>query len=441
MELDLQRFYNVNRRALMWIIFFGILYLLRQFFAVMFMTFIFGFLMRKVAKFLVDRVKLPYRAAVIVPYLVSLGLLIFLLAVAIPMIADESNTFRSKLPDQFDKLAIEIEKFAHKHGWEETLQRLVVQSSPPAKPHPIARMSALTYETADESIPASLPAEPTVSPHTESTTEQAVSPTASLTTKTSGLSEVESHLLDDKSATIASINAKLSESLQNFFPIERIKNLLQATISGILQFLLAILLSFLIVLDFDRVTHELQVWRQNTVGRFFHEAAASVVEFSEVVGTAFQCQMIIAMLNASITCIGLMILGIKPVALLTTLVLLCGLIPVLGVFISSVPILLIAFNDGGLNHALIALAFIIFVHLLEAYVFNPRIYAARFHLNPVIVLIILLIAHEMFGVWGMLLSIPVTHYVLNIAQMPSHPRRHRRRTNNPQEKTDDAIAT
>ena len=63
-------------------------------------------------------------------------------------------------------------------------------------------------------------------------------------------------------------------------------------------------------------------------------------------------------------------------------------------------------------------AAIVVVHLLEAYVFNPRIYAARFHLNPVIVLIILLVAHEVFGIWGMLLGIPVTHYVLNIAQMP-----------------------
>jgi predicted PurR-regulated permease PerM len=163
------------------------------------------------------------------------------------------------------------------------------------------------------------------------------------------------------------------------------------------------------------------------VGRFFHEAASSVVTFSEVVGTAFQCQMFIALLNATITCIGLVILDIQPVMLLTTIVLLFGLIPVLGVFISSVPIILIAFNDHGVNHALLALGMIVIVHMLEAYVFNPRIYAARFHLNPVMVLIILLVAHEMFGVWGMLLGIPVTHYVLNIAQMPSYPRKRRRR--------------
>ena len=32
-ELDLQRFYNINRRVVMWILFFAGLYLLRDFFA------------------------------------------------------------------------------------------------------------------------------------------------------------------------------------------------------------------------------------------------------------------------------------------------------------------------------------------------------------------------------------------------------------------------
>ena len=192
---------------------------------------------------------------------------------------------------------------------------------------------------------------------------------------------------------------------------------------GTLNFMLAILLSLLIVLDYDNITRELSEWRQSPVGLFFHEAAASVVEFSGTVGTAFQCQMAVATLNACITCIGMFLLDIQPLVLLTTVVFLCGLIPVLGVFISSIPIILIAFNDAGPTHAIIALGMIVVVHLLEAYVFNPRIYAARFHLNPVIVLIILLVAEKLFGIWGMLLSIPVTHYVLNLAQMPSQPRR------------------
>ena len=61
-----------------------------------------------------------------------------------------------------------------------------------------------------------------------------------------------------------------------------------AVTSGTVKFFLAILLSFLIVLDYDHIAKELYGWRTNTIGRFFHEAAASVIDFSQVVGQAFQ---------------------------------------------------------------------------------------------------------------------------------------------------------
>lgn len=391
MELDLQKFYSLNRRVLMWIAFFAILWLLRNFFAVMFLTFIFGFVMRKIAKFLVRRVAAPYWLAVLGPYLVVLSLLVVLITHAVPRVILEGGKFAQNVPVLFDTLAAEIEKSSQKHGWEPTLARLI---NPPRTAALAATQPAAT-QTAEEQI--------AVGP---APTDNGVGP-----------------------LNIASISAKIRASLLGFFPPAMIVDFIHGVWSGTIQFLLAFLLSFLIILDFDRVVHELSVWQQSTVGRFFHQASASVIEFSEVVGTAFQCQMIIALLNATITCVGLAILQIQPLALLTTIVLIFGLVPVLGVFISSVPIILIAFNDFGLNHALLALGMIVVVHLLEAYVFNPRIYAARFHLNPVIVLIILLVAHELFGVWGMLLGIPVTHYVLNIAQMPSYPRKQRSQRN------------
>lgn len=381
MELDLQRFYNINRRVLMWVAFFGILYLLRHFFAVMFLTFIFGFLMRRIARFICNQTRAPYWAAVVGPYLVVLSLLVVLIVVAVPRVSNEAGQFSQKIPVLLNTLATEVAKAADRYDMQPALSRLVED---PETASPLG--SAADSEVVE--INGRTPGEP---------------------------------------VNVAVISKKIQESLLNFLPPAMILDFIQGVVSGTLQFLLAFLLSFLIVLDFDRVVHELRIWRQSHVGRFFHEAAASVVNFSEVVGTAFQCQMIIALLNATITCVGLIILDIQPVVLLTTIVLLFGLIPVLGVFISSVPIILIAFNNAGLNHALVALAMIVVVHMLEAYVFNPRIYAARFHLNPVMVLIILVVAHELFGVWGMLLGIPVTHYVLNIAQVPSYPRKQRKR--------------
>lgn len=376
MELDLQRFYNINRRILMWIAFFAILYLLHDFFAVMFLTFIMGFMMRKVARFVVATTRAPYWAAVVGPYMVALALLVLMMMTAVPRVAREGIDFSRQIGPQLDTLAERIKESASRYGMTPVLAKYVTEG-----------------ETD----------QPATTQPSESISNDA--------------------LLKRLQGTISNFLPRTSGSRH---PLQEVVLKFAVAVSeGAVKFLLAVLLSFLIVLDFEGLRSELYSWRNSPVGRFFHEAASSLVEFSKVVGQAFQCQLIVSLLNTTITCIGLSILDIRPLLLLTSVVFLFGLIPVLGVWISSVPIVLIAFNDHGMQHALLAVGLIVVVHLLEAYIFNPRIYAARFHLNPVIVLIILLVGHELFGVWGMLLGIPVTHYVLNIAQMPTIPRKNK----------------
>ena len=70
-----------------------------------------------------------------------------------------------------------------------------------------------------------------------------------------------------------------------------------------------------------------------------------------------------------------------------------------------------AVNAGGITLSLWALGMIILIHMIEAYVLNPRIVSAIMHLNPVMTLIILYIAHSLIGLWGMLLGVPISVYI------------------------------
>ena len=58
---------------------------------------------------------------------------------------------------------------------------------------------------------------------------------------------------------------------------------------------------------------------------------------------------------------------------------------------------------------------VIVVHTLEAYVLNPLIFGAHLHMNPVLVLAVLLIGHELFGIWGLLLGVPTVTYFFGYA--------------------------
>ena len=175
--------------------------------------------------------------------------------------------------------------------------------------------------------------------------------------------------------------------------------------------LLSTFFSFLILMDFQDLKTRTMALRDTRLREVYEETADSVVQFALVVGAAFQAQILIACVNTALTAIGLWGLGIHPIALLCFIVFFCGLIPVLGVFISSVPIMLLAFNTGGFPLMGGALVMIIVVHMVEAYVLNPKVFSEVFKINPVLTLMILYIGHRLFGLWGVLLGVPISVYI------------------------------
>jgi len=213
--------------------------------------------------------------------------------------------------------------------------------------------------------------------------------------------------------------APVSEHIKTFLTPEEMINKGGKRVLGALNsslhyaswFFLGLLFSFLIMLDLPRLTRSVRELRFTRLSAVYEETADSVMLFAKVVGENFRAQMMISAINTILTAIGLKLLGIEAAALLSTLVFFCGLIPVLGVFISSVPIVLMAVNTGGVTLGLWAGVMIIVIHLIEAYILNPRIVSAVMHINPVLTLIILYIAHSLIGLWGMLLGVPISVYI------------------------------
>jgi hypothetical protein len=183
-------------------------------------------------------------------------------------------------------------------------------------------------------------------------------------------------------------------------------------------FFLAMLFSFLIMFDLPHLSKGVRHLRFTRLSEAYHETADSIILFAKVVGENFRAQLIISAINTVLTAICLHILGINAVALLCTLVFICGLIPVLGMLISSVPIVLMAINGGGMELGLWAIVMIIAIHMIETYILNPRIVSSVMHINPVMTLIILYIAHSVIGMWGMLLGVPIAVYVYRKISKP-----------------------
>jgi predicted PurR-regulated permease PerM len=182
------------------------------------------------------------------------------------------------------------------------------------------------------------------------------------------------------------------------------------------SFLLSILFSFLIVLDLPELTRGVQRLKDSRVAFIYEEVGHSIAEFARVLGRALSAQFYIAILNTVLTALGMTILGIgKSAAFLSVVVFFCSFIPVAGVFISSFPICLLAFQKGGIGLMFGAALLIWIIHLIEAYILNPKIYGHALRVNPVLVLIILTLGGKLFGVWGLVLGLPVCTYIFGRA--------------------------
>jgi len=183
------------------------------------------------------------------------------------------------------------------------------------------------------------------------------------------------------------------------------------------MFLLSLLFAFLIVRDLPKVTAGVESLHDTKLQIFYDEVRSTVVQFGRVLGRFLEAQLVIAIINTVLTAIGMSILGIQSKVVLSAFVFLCSFIPVAGVFISTAPICLVAIQPphGSFETALWAIAMVTMVHMLEAYVLNPLIVGHHLRLNPVLVLAVLIIGHKLFGIWGLLLGVPTVTYVLGHA--------------------------
>ena len=85
---------------------------------------------------------------------------------------------------------------------------------------------------------------------------------------------------------------------------------------------------------------------------------------------------------------------------------------VLGMILSTLPAAFLALKIGGVTKVLWLVVGILIIHAVEAYMLNPLIYGRHLRLHPVAVLLILIVAEHLFGVWGLLLGVPIAAFVL-----------------------------
>ena len=131
--------------------------------------------------------------------------------------------------------------------------------------------------------------------------------------------------------------------------------------------------------------------------------------------------MIIAFFNACFTLVALWLIGVEYKFILALVVFVFSFIPVVGVILSGIPICAIAILQpgGSLLMAVQVIVAIAIIHLIEGMILSPRIIGKIGHLHPVLVIAILLVAEHFFGMWGLVLGVPVAIYIIRVVILHS----------------------
>lgn len=191
-----------------------------------------------------------------------------------------------------------------------------------------------------------------------------------------------------------------------------VSTLLAQTTKVLFTAILSLIFSAMIVWDLPRLSQNAKMLGRSRLKAAYDEISPYVLDFFTVLGKSFEAQTMIALVNTTLSTLGMLLLGLKGVWFLSLVVLVCSFIPVAGVFVSTLPMVIVALSESGLSKVLWVIFMVIFVHAVEAYFLNPQIYSAHMKLHPLFVIVVLYVWEHLYGPPGLILAVPVTVYLL-----------------------------
>lgn len=179
-------------------------------------------------------------------------------------------------------------------------------------------------------------------------------------------------------------------------------------------FIFALLLSLFFILEKNRIVRFTSKFQTSKIAWLYNELEYFGRKFVLSFGKVIEAQLLIAVFNTIFTMIGLWILGYPYLFALSIMVFLLSLIPVAGVIISLIPLCIIGYTLGGLLMVVYVIVMITILHFLEGYFLNPKLMSSKTNLPMFYTFIILIFSEHYFGVWGLIIGIPVFVFLLDI---------------------------
>jgi predicted PurR-regulated permease PerM len=184
-----------------------------------------------------------------------------------------------------------------------------------------------------------------------------------------------------------------------------------------LYFFLSSILSMFFMIEKDKIKGFIKTFEDSRVSWIYKELCFFGRKFVNSFGKVIEAQILISLTNTVLSVIVLLILGFANLFGLGAMIFLLGLIPIAGTIISLVPLSIIAYSHGGLLDVIYIVVLVVVLHCLESYVLNPNIMSYKTKLPVFFTFLVLIIGEHFFGVWGLIVGLPLTIFVLDLLEL------------------------
>ncbi len=206
---------------------------------------------------------------------------------------------------------------------------------------------------------------------------------------------------------------KLAENFINSL-FQRSVTLLPGLIPVAIALVLIPFMTFFLLKDGRRIKKAFIALLPN---RYFEMAVGLLHKIDRQVGNYIRGQLLVSLCVGALAATALAILRVPYFLFIGVLAGLANMIPYFGPIVGGIPaVILNVVAKGRLSAALPVIAAFLLIRLIDDTLLSPNILGHSLNIHPLLVILVIFIGGEMFGIMGLLLCIPVTGVVKVIIQ-------------------------
>ena len=217
--------------------------------------------------------------------------------------------------------------------------------------------------------------------------------------------QIVSNILNSMKKTINDLVTKAQGSLMG--SLSGVFSKVYGFVTSAFRLVLIIIFSFYFSVDKEKFTHKV---RKSMPNKYREDITYLANRIDIALQQFIRGRMLLAIFVGFLTMIYLLILRVDFAIIIGLITCVADIIPFIGPFLGCVPAVLFAFMDSPIKAFWVLILFIL-VQWIENNILAPKLIGDSTGLNPLIILISIIIGGGIFGVWGMVISVPITSII------------------------------